>query len=131
MSEVLGKLLPLGGGDPIELTTPVLTVGRRESNDLCLRFNNVSSHHCELSYSNGLWVVRDLGSSNGTKVNGTRMQKRTLKPGDEIGIAGHFYKIDYELPDGVDLDEEVGTTENVFGKSLMERAGLARPKRGE
>jgi len=127
MNETRGKLVPLGGGDPIELTADVLTVGRRESNDLCLRYSNVSSYHCELAFRNGQWTIRDLGSSNGTKVNGSRMQERTLRPGDEIGISGHFYKIIYELPQGVVLEDEA-PAEAIFGKSLMERAGLARPK---
>jgi adenylate cyclase len=122
--------MPVGGGDPIPLVTNVLTVGRRESCDICLKFNNVSSIHCELSLrSPGLWSVRDMGSSNGTKVNGVRMLQRTLKPGDEIGIAGHRFVLEYTLPDGVTLDDEADKNENVFGQSLMERAGLSKPKR--
>lgn len=129
MNEEFGRLVPVGGGDPIPLTTNVLNIGRRESCDICLKFNNVSSIHCELSLRGGLWTVRDMGSSNGTKVNGVRMLQRTLKPGDEIGIAGHKFVLQYELPDGVTLDDEAAQSENVFGQSLMERAGLSKPKR--
>ena len=129
MGEEFGRLMPVGGGDPIPLTTHVLNIGRRESCDICLKFNNVSSIHCELSLRGGLWTVRDMGSSNGTKVNGVRMLQRTLKPGDEIGIAGHKFVLEYELPDGVTLDDESAQHENVFGQSLMERAGLSKPKR--
>ena len=129
MVETLGRLVPVGGGDPIDLLTEVLTIGRRESCDICLKFNNVSSVHCELSIRNGLWTLRDMGSSNGTKVNGVRMLQRTLKPGDELGIAGHRFLIEYEVPEGAALDEPTEKTENVFGQSLLERAGLAKPKR--
>jgi len=129
MVEVFGRLVPVGGGDAIPLTTNVLNIGRRESCDICLKFNNVSSIHCELSFRGGLWTVRDMNSSNGTKVNGVRMLQRTLKPGDEIGIAGHKFLLDYQLPDGVTLDDESAQSENVFGQSLMERAGLSKPKR--
>lgn len=129
MAEVYGRLVPVGGGDPIPLDTDVLTIGRRDSCDICLKFNNVSSIHCELSLRGGLWTVRDMGSSNGTKVNGVRMLQRTLKPGDEIGIAGHKFVLEYILPDGVALDDEADRTENVFGQSLMERAGLSKPRR--
>jgi adenylate cyclase len=129
MGEVIGRLVPVGGGDPIPLTMEVLTVGRRESCDICLKFSNVSSVHCEFSFRNGLWNVRDMGSSNGIKVNGVRTPMRTLAPGDEVGIAGHKFVIEYEAPEGAALDEITTQTENVFGQSLMERAGLAKPKR--
>ena len=63
----------------------MLTVGRRESCDICLQFQNVSSRHCEFVYANGHWTVKDLGSSNGVKVNGgerlTPQTARLLKPG--------------------------------------------------
>ena len=130
MAEVLGRLVPVGGGDPIPLVAEVLTVGRRESCDICLAFNNVSGIHCEFSRRNGLWTVRDMGSSNGTKVNGVRMLSRTLKPGDEVGIAGHKFVIEYDVPDGAALDEAEEKPENVFGQSLLERAGLQKkPKK--
>jgi len=41
-----GELIPQGGGDPIPLLKPLLTVGRRESADIVLRFPNVSGTHC-------------------------------------------------------------------------------------
>jgi hypothetical protein len=40
--------------------------------------------------------VEDLGSTNGTKVNGTRVTEQRLQPGDKIGIAKHTYEISYE-----------------------------------
>lgn len=130
MADVLGRLVPIGGGDPIPLLSEVMSVGRRESCDICLSFNNVSGVHCEFSLRNGLWTVRDMGSSNGTKVNGVRMLSRTLKPGDEVGIAGHKFVIEYEVPDGANLDEADEKPENVFGQSLLERAGLSKkPKK--
>ncbi len=128
MADRLGRLCPLGGGDAIELTQDVITVGRRESCDLRLKYSNVSSTHCELSFRSGMWHVRDLGSSNGIKVNGVRMMQKKLLPGDELGIAGHLFKIEYDLPEGYQHDDQDATTENVFGASLMERAGLAKPK---
>ncbi|MCU0702360.1 MAG: FHA domain-containing protein [Fimbriiglobus sp.] len=130
MADVFGRLVPVGGGDPIPLMQEVMTVGRRESCDICLAFTNVSGIHCEFSLRNGLWTVRDMGSSNGTKVNGVRMLSRTLKPGDEIGIAGHKFIIDYIAPEGAPLDEAEEKAENVFGQSLLERAGLQKkPKK--
>ncbi len=121
--------MPVGGGDPIPMAQEVMSVGRRESCDICLAFNNVSGLHCEFSFRSGLWTVRDMGSSNGTKVNGVRMLSRTLKPGDEVGIAGHKFVIEYEVPEGVDLDAADEKPENVFGQSLLERAGIQKKPR--
>ncbi|MCA9061067.1 MAG: FHA domain-containing protein, partial [Planctomycetaceae bacterium] len=84
---MLGELNPIGGGDPIPLLSPRLLVGRRSSCDICLPFPNVSSHHCELELKEGYWHIRDLGSSNGIKVNGERCTTRCLYPGDEVQIA--------------------------------------------
>ena len=41
---------PVGGGDPIPLKRGVLTIGRRESCDISLKFPNISGLHCELAY---------------------------------------------------------------------------------
>ena len=72
-----GELVPTGGGDPIPLRRGVLTLGRRETCDISLRFPNISGSHCELSYKDaGYWYIRDLGSTNGIKVNGQRVLQR-------------------------------------------------------
>lgn len=125
----LGELVPVGGGDAIPLLGDVLTLGRRESCDICLRFQNISGTHCELSLRSGVWYVRDLNSTNGVKVNGERTLARPLRPGDEIDISKHKYVIQYELKAGVKLDEVFAEQEeNIFGQSLMEKAGLEKPK---
>jgi len=129
---VLGMLVPIGGGETIPLVAEVMTIGRRSSCDIRLDFHNVSGLHCELSYKNGVWSIRDMGSTNGIKVNGERTKSRMLRPGTEIGIAGHSYTIQYTPPEGTNLDEMADAEENVFGQSLMEKAGLAKPsKRAE
>ena len=123
---VYGELLPVGGGDPIPLLKPTLTVGRRESADIVLRFPNVSGNHCELAIVDGYWTVKDLRSSNGTKVNGSRVTEQRLQPGDKIGIAKHVYEISYEPArlGAAPLAEEQAPQENIFGRSLLESAGL-------
>lgn len=129
MSQPYGILAPIGGGDPIPLTTNVLTIGRRSSCDICLNFPNVSGVHCELSFKGGVWTVRDMGSTNGTKVNGERVLQLALQPGAELDISKNKYKIQYTLPAGVDLEESSAEVENIFGKSLLEKAGLEKPKK--
>jgi len=126
-TELQGELHPVGGGDSIPLIRPVLKVGRRESCDVCLRFPNISGEHCELSFREGYWYVRDLNSTNGIKVNGIRVQEKLLHPNDEIAIGKRRYTIQYELPAGRTAKEEDEV--DIMGQSLLEKAGLERPPR--
>jgi pSer/pThr/pTyr-binding forkhead associated (FHA) protein len=129
---VLGELLPAGGGDTIPLIRPTMKVGRRESCDVCLRFPNISSIHCELSLKpEGYWVIRDLNSTNGIKVNGQRLRFRPLRPGDRLTIGKRDYTIQYELPTSSQkaLEAVLTEDEDILGQSLMEKAGLTKKSR--
>lgn len=121
-----GELVPIGGGDSIPLLKPVLTVGRRESADIVLRFPNVSGQHCELSLQEGVWVVKDLRSSNGIKVNGTRVTEQKLQPGDKLSIAKHEFEISYTpaRTGNVPAPQPKSGAETMFSRSLLETAGL-------
>jgi adenylate cyclase len=123
-----GELVPVGGGDTIPLIRNVLTIGRRESCDICMRLPNVSGLHCELSNKDGYWYIRDLGSTNGVKVNGVRVQQKLLHPGDKITIAKRHWTIEYTLRAGHRAMEEM-MEDDVMGQSLLEKAGLIRPQR--
>ncbi len=120
---MLGELDPCGGGDPIPLRGKKLMVGRRPSCDIVLPFPNVSSHHCELEYKDGHWNIKDLGSSNGVRVNGERCTTRVLYPGDEILVGKHGFKIQYTVV-GESPDEEEPVEANPTAMSLLEKAGL-------
>jgi len=128
---MFGELVPEGGGDTIPLLKENLMVGRRESCDVVLRFSNVSTHHCDLILENGYWFVKDLGSRNGTKVNGIRINKKRLDPGDRLTIARHDYRLEYspeELgADGPPPDEDV--ISEIMGRSLLDGAGLSRKQK--
>ena len=126
MTSTFGELLPQGGGDPIPLLKPRLLVGRRESSDIVLRFPNVSGRHCELTLIDGYWFVKDLGSSNGTKVNGTRITEQRIEPGDTLSVGKYSFEIAYQ-PEG--LGDAVAPTartgaDGIFNRSLLEAAGL-------
>ncbi len=129
-AEVLGILQPVGGGDPIPLTKPEVTIGRRPSCDIRLDFENISGKHCLLRILNGVWNVKDLGSTNGTTVNGARVTtEQSVMPDEELGIAGHMFTIDYDpagpeafLSAHKELDEEV--VQERAKHSLMDLAGL-------
>lgn len=129
---MFGELVPQGGGDSVPLLQTKLLIGRRDSCDIALRFPNVSSRHCELELVSGYWLVRDLGSSNGTKVNGVRVRSKWVMPGDELAVAKHRFKVDYDLAPGAPPPPPIEEDDNVdMGTSLMEKAGLVkrRPER--
>jgi adenylate cyclase len=125
--EVNGELVPVGGGDVIQLLRPDMTIGRREVCDIRLDYPNISTLHCELLFRDGYWSIRDLNSTNGIKVNGVRVQGRPLKPGDEIAIARRRYTIQYTLSPAAQqtLEALLAEDEDMFSKSLLERAGLS------
>jgi hypothetical protein len=64
-----------------------LTLGRHPDNDIVLAHPTVSSRHAAITPDGALLVLDDLGSSNGTLVNGQRITRATLSAGDRIGIA--------------------------------------------
>ncbi|GDX94401.1 hypothetical protein LBMAG47_00640 [Planctomycetia bacterium] len=128
---MFGELLPCGGGDPIPLLKPVLVLGRRESADIVLRFPNVSGEHCQLSLVDGYWHVKDLGSSNGIKVNGVRTTERRIEPGDRLLIARHEYDVCYEPAKlgAKAIPAQPAGSGGIFERSLLQAAGLeTRPK---
>jgi adenylate cyclase len=125
-----GELVPVGGGDSIPLIREKLSIGRRESCDICLRLPNISGMHCELNFRNGFWYIRDLGSTNGVKVNGMRVDKKLLHPGDSITIAKRTYTIEYTPPAGQRAMEEL-MEDDILSVPLLEKAGLVRPRRDE
>jgi adenylate cyclase len=96
-----------------------------------MRFPNVSGLHCELVFKDGHWAIRDLGSTNGIKVNGMRVQKKVLHPRDTITIAKRHFTIDYVPTTVQRLEEILEDEEDVLSQPLLERAGLARPPRDE
>jgi adenylate cyclase len=118
---MFGQLLPVKGGDPIPLLKTRLVVGRRERCDIVLDYPNVSSQHTELEFTNGYWCVRDLNSSNGTKVNGERVVEKFVQPGDTIAFAKHAFEISY-TPDPTAPPPPEET--DPFAMSLMEKAGI-------
>lgn len=91
---LLAQLIPLNGGAPITITKDVIIVGRqREHCDVMIDRKNVSKLHCVIVKTDGLLFVRDLASTNGTKVNGQRITRGALLPGDQLAFAGEKYRV--------------------------------------
>ncbi len=69
------------------------TVGRRPDNSLLIEDSSVSSNHAEIFFENNNFFVKDLGSTNGTYINGAKIKKAPLTHDDELrfgSIVTHF-----------------------------------------
>lgn len=79
------------------LTGETYTLGRHKNNDIAISDPKVSSFHARIDRSADGFVLVDLGSRNGTFVNGKRIETGVLRTGDEVrlGTARLLYKVDY------------------------------------
>jgi pSer/pThr/pTyr-binding forkhead associated (FHA) protein len=85
----IGQLVEQSTGQIYPLGYELVTIGRHEDNTVILPDPLVSRHHTEIAMQGGEWVIRDLGSANGTYVNGQRITgPRVLDHGDSIQV-GH------------------------------------------
>ena len=88
------QLVPLaGGGESVDIVKDLTLVGRKEDCDLRLDHKSVSKLHCIIVKTDGLLLVRDLGSTNGTRVNGQRVRRAALLPNDKLTIAHFQFKV--------------------------------------
>jgi hypothetical protein len=89
------RALLVGDGKRTVVSGSKMTIGRGKDCDLVLEDPNVSRRHAEISEQNDGWVVTDLGSTNGIKVNGHRVEQAALEPGDELTLG--VSKLSFEL----------------------------------
>ncbi|MSR57513.1 MAG: FHA domain-containing protein [Planctomycetaceae bacterium] len=82
------SLIPTEGGSPITLDKPIILIGRHQECDISLQTSSkVSRRHCCVVQVGDRYVLRDLGSMNGIRVNGHRIVETELCPGDEVEVA--------------------------------------------
>jgi pSer/pThr/pTyr-binding forkhead associated (FHA) protein len=86
-------LLSLADGPSILLDKPILLFGRHEECDVQLNSKKVSRRHCVLAQVGDYLVIRDLGSTNGVRLNGQRIAEGKLRPGDELQIGNFKYQV--------------------------------------
>jgi hypothetical protein len=73
-------------------------IGREHDCDLLVSEISVSRHHAELFFDGSDWSLRDLGSKNGTRVNGMRIQSPTrVRPGDAVSFGGTRFRLVLQL----------------------------------
>ena len=88
------RLICLDGHADIPLDRAVLLVGRHRWCDVRIASPRVSRRHCCLALDRDGVLVRDLGSTNGTRINGRRVFRGVLRPGDELSIAHCRYHLE-------------------------------------
>lgn len=90
------RALLVGDGKRAVLSGERVVVGRSRDCDITLDDPNVSRRHAELRRGQDGWVVADLASTNGVKVNGRRVTEQALEPGDEITLGLARLKFEQE-----------------------------------
>ncbi len=97
-----------------------LRIGKAPDNDLVLADDTVSRHHCELTRGQGGIHVRDLGSTNGTKVQGARISEAVVSPGAVLKVG----EVEIVLRAAVRNVEVLPSDETRFGDALGQSLGM-------
>jgi pSer/pThr/pTyr-binding forkhead associated (FHA) protein len=96
------RLVSADGGPSIDLTKDMTLFGRDEDCDVRLDHKSISKLHCVIVKTDGVLLLRDLGSTNGTRVNGQRVRRAALLPNDTLSIANLKYTVKF----GIELENE-------------------------
>src|SRR5882757_67622 len=94
---MLAQLVSLGDGPSISLDKPILLIGRDPECDIQIDSRKISRRHCCIAQVNDYLVVRDLGSTNGIRINDMRVQEGTLRADDVLMIGGNLYRVTWEV----------------------------------
>ena len=90
---MLPCFVSLDGNADFRLDDPMTVVGRCRACEVCLESSRVSRRHCCLAFGHGEVLVLDLGSTNGTRINGRRVERGVLRPSDVLGIAHLHFRL--------------------------------------
>jgi pSer/pThr/pTyr-binding forkhead associated (FHA) protein len=111
------RFVALNEGPDITLDRAMVVVGRGPTCDTRLKSLRVSRHHCCMTRDHDQVVVRDLGSTNGIRINGMRVETGSLKPGDELSIAHIRYRFEGEEDFGQASDPAIPMQDSTPGSS--------------
>jgi hypothetical protein len=82
----LREIRPDGTQREVDVDGALLTIGRASDNGLVIHDSRISRHHARLQARRGTLVLTDLGSTNGSRVNGARVDEVVLGEGDRIEL---------------------------------------------
>ena len=94
------RLVPLTAGSApiVALQRPVILIGRHPDCDVRIDLPQISRRHCCVALAYDRLMIRDLGSRNGLRVNGSLVEEVLLRPGDEVAIAQILYRFEDSEP---------------------------------
>jgi predicted component of type VI protein secretion system len=110
---MVARLICQDDGNEILLDRAMVIVGRHPNCDARLDSPRISRRHCCMTQDHGEILVRDLGSTNGIRINGQRVETGWLRPGDELSIA--HLKFRFECDEGHDATVANGTVNGAQG----------------
>lgn len=87
-------LISLVGTEDIPINRPIVIIGRQADCDVVISSKKISRQHCCLASLQDKLIIRDLGSTNGVRVNGRRQEEAVLVSGDELTIGNLRYRVD-------------------------------------
>jgi predicted component of type VI protein secretion system len=90
------QLVALDDSASILLDKPILLLGRHPECDIQIDSRKISRRHCCIAQVSDYLVVRDLGSTNGIRINGVRLIEGRLASGDELTIGNNRYKVSWD-----------------------------------
>lgn len=90
------RLVPLTPGlsPSIPLERPVVLIGRMADCDAQIRHPRVSRRHCCVAQVGESLVMRDLGSTNGVRINGYTIEEAAIEAGDEVAVGPILFRVD-------------------------------------
>jgi predicted component of type VI protein secretion system len=90
------QLVALNAGPGIVIDKPILLIGRDLECDIQIDSRKVSRRHCLLAQIGDYLVIRDLGSTNGVRINGVRVKEGRLNEDDELTIGSLRYRLSFD-----------------------------------
>src|SRR4029079_18350065 len=95
MCSMRARLVAVDGSSSIDLVKDLTLIGRDEDCDVRFEQKSISKLHCVIAKTDGLLLVRDLGSTNGTRVNGQRVRRAALLPNDMLSVANVKFRVQF------------------------------------
>src|SRR5262245_22248772 len=114
-------------GERVVLAGDRVTIGRKPEHAISIADASVSGSHCELRRAGDAWVLKDLGSTNGTQFRGAKILEAKLHAGDQFTVGTVGLRLETESDDAEEISlEEPGEG----GASGAGAAGGAKPDLG-
>ena len=120
------ELVPDNGDPPIRIVKDLTVIGRREYCDVHIDDPSLSKRHAVIVKTDGLLVIRDLVTTNGTKVKGQRIRWAALLPDDKITLGGYKLRV-YLGPDDAPGPSEMESRRERPGRKALPVADAVPP----